>query len=103
MQQKARAVTETTEIPPETLKAATLEDVLPLSRLTLVGTIEAPGETRAMIRHGSGRVEIVGVGDTVGRARVVAIETSALIVTRAGQAHRLEIPERAPQSTPDAT
>ncbi|PTX55610.1 hypothetical protein C8N43_0249 [Litoreibacter ponti] len=87
-------MSETTPTPPETLKIATLNDVLPLDALALVGTVETPTETRSLLRHRGGRIEMVKVGDRIGGREVVAIETAALILAREGQTERLEIPAR---------
>ncbi|RLJ41515.1 hypothetical protein BCF46_2474 [Litoreibacter meonggei] len=96
-------MTETTETPIEALKAATEENTLPMAQLALLGTVETPGETRALLRHGNNRVEIVRIGDVIGGRKIVAIETSAVIFARKGVAERLEIPERdAQDQRPDA-
>lgn len=90
-------MTETTETPIKALQAATAENTLPMAQLALLGTIETPGETRALLRHGSSRIQIVGTGDMVGGRKVVAIETGAVIFADGGNAERLEIPERGVQ------
>ncbi|SHE66463.1 hypothetical protein SAMN05444273_102202 [Litoreibacter ascidiaceicola] len=96
-------MTETTETPIEALKAATEENTLPMAQLALLGTVETPGETRALLRHGNKQVEIVRAGDVVGGHKIVAIETGAVIFDRNGTADRLEIPERSAQNQqPDA-
>lgn len=85
---------ETTQTPPKALRAATIQNALPLRQLALLGTVETPGETRALVRLGTGRVEMVRPGDKVGGREVLAIERGALLISRAGAgaAQRLEVP-----------
>ncbi|SFR47312.1 hypothetical protein [Litoreibacter janthinus] len=87
-------MTETTETPIEALKAATEDSTLPLTQLALIGTVERPGETRALMRHGNNRIEIVATGDVIDGRKVVAIETGLVILAREGSTERFVIPER---------
>ncbi len=84
-------MSDTTETPKTTLNAATRRNALPPARLSLLGTLHAPDEARALIRVG-GSVSAVRVGDQVGDATVTAIDESGILMARGARVERLELP-----------
>jgi len=81
-----------TDTPRETLAAATTENALPPDGIALLGTFEKPSGSEALIRYDNGRVRKVGIGDTIGRRQVVAIDSGTLMLMRDGKALRLTMP-----------
>ena len=73
-------------------RRATLDNVLALNRLSLVGVFGAEGARRALIRLPSGRFEKVKVGDRLDGGRVRAIEDGRVIYVRGSRAVALEMP-----------
>lgn len=80
-----------TETPQETLRAATDENALRQSWATLLGTVVKPDEVRALIRYSSGRITSVTTGDRVGRGRVAAIDDGVVMLALNGQTRKLTI------------
>ncbi len=72
---------------------ATETDVLPLSQMTLIGTIGTDTLRRALIRLPGGRIQRVKVGDTLRGRRIDAIEPDRLLMSRAGQQTILAMPQ----------
>ena len=73
-------------------RRATVENVLALNRMSLVGVFGAEGARRALIRLPSGRFEKVAVGDRLDGGRVQAIRDGGVIYVRAGRSYALEMP-----------
>ncbi|QYX58578.1 amidophosphoribosyltransferase [Roseovarius sp. SCSIO 43702] len=71
--------------------AATRRGALPTNALTLVGTF-VKTRPEALIRHRSGQIEKVTLGDTVARQTVVAINDGLLVLMRNGKVSRLTMP-----------
>ncbi|MDZ7710481.1 MAG: type II secretion system protein N [Roseovarius sp.] len=84
-------MTDQTEIPAATLKAATQESALPGARLSLLGTLHGPKSARALLRK-AGRVETVTTGDRIDNATVAAIGEGVVILARGGRTERLALP-----------
>ncbi len=80
-----------TNTPRETLRAATHENALHQSWATLLGTIVKPGEVKALIRYSSGKIANVTPGDRVGRGTVVAIEDGVVMLTLNGKTRKLTV------------
>jgi Tfp pilus assembly protein PilP len=83
---------DTTPTTPKTQAAATLEDLLPLDGITLLGTVVAGEASRALIRAGTGRISQIRPGDRIGQATLVGIEPGLIHLTRNGEAQRLAMP-----------
>lgn len=83
---------DTTPTTPKTQAAATLEDLLPLDGITLLGTVVAGDASRALIHAGNGRISQIRPGDRIGQATLVAIEPGLIHLTRNGKAQRLAMP-----------
>lgn len=81
-----------TDTPQETLQAATMEDALENSWVTLLGTVIKPDSVKAMVRYSNGRIKSVSTGDRLGRGRIVAIEDGTLMLALNGTSRRLVIP-----------
>lgn len=71
--------------------AATQEEALPLSGLSLIGTILAPSGARALLRQGR-RIRQVGTGDRIAGHTVAAIEAGQIVLARGGTTQVLQIP-----------
>lgn len=82
----------TTPSTEKTQTAATLEGLLPLDGITLLGTVVAGDASRALIRAGNGRITRVRPGDRIGAATLTAIEPGLIHLTRDGAAQRLAMP-----------
>ena len=76
-------------VPAETAQAATDEGVLPLGSTRLIGTYEVEGDGRAIVRHASGTIETLGVGDRVGDKTIVAIKVEGLDLQKGDEITRL--------------
>ena len=85
-------MSKTTQTPQETLAIATLEHALPRARLSLIGTIIKPGNSKALVRIRNARIRSVGIGDKISGARVVAIEEGGLVLEQQGRTTRLTLP-----------
>lgn len=86
-----RMATETAT-PPETLVKATETKVLPLTGISLIGTVVSPTNPKALVRLRKGVIRRVGVGDKVGSSKVIAIEAGAIYLARNGQNQKLTLP-----------
>lgn len=82
-----------TKTSPETLKAATQKNTLPLGRLVLLGTFLTASGGRALIRTASGKIETVTKGATIGNAKVIAIDAGELVIARGNRATTLTMPK----------
>jgi Tfp pilus assembly protein PilP len=82
----------TTPTTAKTQTAATLEGLLPLDGITLLGTVVAGAASRALIRMSNGSVQQVRPGDTIGDATIAAIEPGLIHMVRRGEAQRLAMP-----------
>lgn len=80
-----------TDTPQETLRAATTENALRQTWATVLGTVVKPGEVRALIRYSSGKVASVTTGDRVGRGTVVAIEDGVVMLALGGGTRKLTV------------
>lgn len=85
-------MTNTTPTNDKVATAATQEEILPLSSLTLIGTLLAPKGPRALLRQSAGGVKQVSPGDRIGGHTVTAIEDGTILLTRSGQSQSLSIP-----------
>lgn len=81
-----------TETPQKTLQTATVENAMPKSWVTLLGTVIKPGSVKALVRYSSGRIDTVTPGDKLGNGRVVAIEEGALMLALNGKTKKLTLP-----------
>lgn len=81
-----------TETPPETLRAATDENALEQSWVTLLGTVIKPDSVKALVRYSSGRIKSVTTGDKLGNGTIVAIEEGTLMLALNGTSRKLIIP-----------
>ena len=81
-----------TATPPETLSKATEADVLPLTGISLIGTIVGANNPKALVRLRKGVIRRVGLGDRIGSSRVVAIEDGAVYLARNGKNQKLSLP-----------
>ena len=84
-------MSDNTETPQETLRAATHENALRQSWATLLGTVVKPDEVKALIRYSSGKIAKVTPGDRVGRGTVVAIEDGVLMLSLSGETRKLTV------------
>ena len=80
-----------TDTPQETLRAATIENAMHQSWATVLGTVVKPEEVRALIRYSSGRNANATPGDRVGRGTVVAIEDGVVVLTLNGETRKLRV------------
>lgn len=85
-------MSEHTETPPETLRTATRENALKHAWVTLLGTVVKPGDARALVRYGNGKIASVTPGDRLGRGTVVAIEDGTLMLALSGEVRKLTVP-----------
>ena len=76
----------------EVAREATMEDVLRLNRLNLIGVYGGGSDRRALLRLPSGRFVKVQVGDRVDGGQVAAIGESELRYVKGGQNITLTIP-----------
>ncbi len=84
-------MSDNTETPQETLRAATDEKALRQSWATLLGTVIKPDEVKALIRYSSGKIANVTIGDRVGRGTVVAIEDGVVMLSLNGGTRKLTL------------
>ncbi len=80
-----------TETPRKTLRAATEENALRQSWATLLGTVVKPGEVKALIRYSNGKIANVTTGDRVGRGTIVAIEDGVVMLSLGGKTRKLTV------------
>lgn len=80
---------------------ATIPNALALNDLALLGTFGPKDMPQALVRHRSGRVQKVTVGDRLSGGRVVAVSDHVIIADRKGKTTALRMPgaaEGAPRS-----
>lgn len=82
-----------TETPQETLAAATIEEVLPIHRMTLLGTFDKGDTLSALIRTPDGAIHMLRPGDTLGNATVTAIDMGVLRLSVGAHSARLTMPD----------
>lgn len=77
---------------PQTAAAATEEGMLPLSGMTLLGTLTG-GDPKALLRLSSGKIEMVETGARVRGFRIAAITEGEVLLARSnGKTERLAMP-----------
>ena len=79
-------------VPRSVAEAATMENVMALREINLIGVYGTPNNRRALVRLGNGRYVRVTVGDTLDGGQVRAISDTALNYVRRGRTITLEIP-----------
>ena len=85
-------MSQNTDTPQETLRAATMEDALEKSWVTLLGTVIKPDSVKALVRYSNGQIKSVTTGDKLGRGTIVAIEDGTLMLAMNGTSRRLVVP-----------
>lgn len=94
MTTQADPQTDTNQTTPTTatvIKAATQEEALPLSGLSLIGTMLTPDGARALLRQGR-RITQAAPGDKVAGHVIAAIEDGQIMLARNGVTQPLRIP-----------
>jgi hypothetical protein len=79
-------------VPRNVAEAATMENVMALREINLIGVYGTPNDRRALVRLGNGRYVRVKVGDSLDGGRVAAIGDDALNYVRRGRTVTLEVP-----------
>ena len=64
-----------------------------LDRTALIGVFGTEGALQALIRLPKGDIAKVSAGDSIGGAKVEAIDTDRVILTRRGSQHVLALPQ----------
>jgi hypothetical protein len=72
--------------------AATMQDVMALREINLIGVYGTPSDRRALVRLANGRYVRVSVGDSLDGGQVAAISDNALNYIRRGRTITLQIP-----------
>lgn len=72
---------------------ATLPEALPLRGLQLIGIAGTQDAPRALLRSPNGKIETVGIGDTVRRRTVVAIDADAILLSSSHGTETLHMPD----------
>jgi len=85
-------MTNTTPTTPTVVDAATQEEALPLSGLSLIGTVLSPKGARAFLRRSIGGVKQVQTGDRVSGYTIVAINEGSVILAKGEDSQTLGIP-----------
>ena len=85
-------MSDNTETPQETLRAATTENTLEKSWVTLLGTVIKPDSVKALVRYSSGKIESVTIDDKLGTGTIVAIEDGILMLAMNGTSRKLSVP-----------
>lgn len=80
------------ETPDEVAKSATDTEALPLDGTALIGIIDGPEGTRAMLRFADGGIDTVQAGDLTTAGRVVALDTKRVVLNDQGRTTTLEMP-----------
>ncbi|MBF9032314.1 hypothetical protein HKCCE3408_18090, partial [Rhodobacterales bacterium HKCCE3408] len=73
-------------------RSATMENVINLREVNLIGVSGTPSDRRALVRLPSGRFVTVGVGDRIDGGQVAAIGPSTLQYVKNGRNITLEVP-----------
>lgn len=84
-------MSDNTETPRDTLRAATHQNALRQSWATVLGTVIKPDEVKALIRFSNGKIANVTRGDRVGRGTVVAIEDGVVVLTLNGETRKMVV------------
>ncbi len=74
-------------------KAATQRNEIRLDRLALIGTFGTETRRHALLRHSTGRIEKVQMGERVAGRRVVAIADGVVFLKSSSGTKRLDMPE----------
>ncbi len=85
-------MSETTETPAATLQAATHENALRQSWVTLLGTVIKPDSASALVRYSGGKIRSVSPGDKLGGGTVMAVEDGLMMLAMGGSTRKLTIP-----------
>jgi hypothetical protein len=80
------------DVPRSVAEAATMENVMALREINLIGVYGTPNDRRALVRMENGRYLRVSVGDSLDGGRVAAISDTALSYVRRGRTITIEIP-----------
>ncbi|NDR54983.1 hypothetical protein [Aliiruegeria sabulilitoris] len=72
--------------------AATQKNEIELDRLALIGTFGTDAERHALVRHSSGRIEKVKMGEKVAGRRIVAIGNGEMFLQTGSGTRKLEMP-----------
>ncbi|WP_417721906.1 amidophosphoribosyltransferase [Salipiger sp.] len=81
------------QTPANVAQTATQEAKLPRRGVILLGTFGSNGTGGALLRLSDGRTARVTVGDSVGSARVVAIDEERLALSQNGRAQWISVPQ----------
>ncbi|MEL6640741.1 MAG: hypothetical protein AAFP98_05425 [Pseudomonadota bacterium] len=73
-------------------RAATIDNVIALRDMNLIGVYGKPGARRALVRMPNGRFVKVEVGSSLDGGRVTAINDSALNFVKRGRTYALQLP-----------
>jgi hypothetical protein len=87
------AVQPSGNVPRSVSEAATMENVMSLREINLIGVYGTPNDRRALVRLENGRYVRVSVGDSLDGGQVAAISDNSLNYVRRGNTITLEIPE----------
>ncbi|WP_299842285.1 hypothetical protein [uncultured Roseovarius sp.] len=85
-------MSDNTETPQGTLRAATNENALKHSWVTLLGTVIKPDSVKALVRYSNGKIKSVTTGDKLGSGTIVAIEDGTLMLALNGTSRKLVVP-----------
>ncbi len=88
-----QVVAPTGPIPGGVARAATMENVMHLREVNLIGVFGRPNDRRALVRMANGRLQRVGVGDTLDGGQVVAITDNSLNYVKRGRTITIAIPQ----------
>jgi hypothetical protein len=79
--------------PPPPPPAAVAPKAIPPLTIRLTGTIFEPGHCRAVVLLPDGKVQLLGVGESAGDARILEIDNGKVLVDYFGQSLILTVPE----------
>jgi len=85
-----------TETNPITADLATARGALPLNKRTLIGIVGTPDARRALIRHASGEIETLTVGDAIAPGTITAISDDAVMIDGWRGTTRMTLPKATP-------
>jgi len=88
-----QVVAPTGPVPGGVARAATMQDVMNLREINLIGVFGRPNDRRALVRMANGRLQRVGVGDTLDGGQVVAITDNSLNYVKRGRTITIAIPQ----------
>ncbi|MEO1676696.1 MAG: hypothetical protein AAFU80_00900 [Pseudomonadota bacterium] len=72
---------------------ATLPRALALSEAQVIGTFGSFGDRRALLRHASGKTQMIANGDGVLGGRVVKVDEGGVDILRDGRIDRFALPD----------